>query len=204
MPRRRALTEAQLEGLLALPATEADLSATGRSATPTSPRSAGAGATTTSSASPCSSARFRYPGRLLRPGEAVPEPALRFVAEQVGVGAGGACRLWHARPQTRSRASRRAARGLRLPDVHARPPARTAAWLLPVALATTSADGGRRGADGGDPPAPADRARPSVVEDLTAAALTAAERHVARQLTRGLSRRRRTRSMPCWRRRTRP
>ena len=31
---------------------------------------------------------FRFPGRLLRPGEAIPEAALRFVAEQVGIGAG--------------------------------------------------------------------------------------------------------------------
>jgi TnpA family transposase len=28
---------------------------------------------------------FRYPGRLLRPGDTIPEPALSFVAEQLQV-----------------------------------------------------------------------------------------------------------------------
>lgn len=37
---------------------------------------------------------FRYPGRLLRPGEAIPEPALRFVAEQIYVGADALTERW--------------------------------------------------------------------------------------------------------------
>lgn len=111
----------------------------------------------------------------------VPEPTLRFVADQVGA-APEAIATYDARPDALG-PSRRTARGIRLRGPHARPPSGLAAWLLPVALATTS------------PMAVAaalmEEARrrqlivpgASVVEELTAAALTAAERHVAHQIS---------------------
>jgi hypothetical protein len=84
MPRRRALTGAQLAGLLALPAAEADLI---RHWTPDQTdlaaidRRRGDHNRLGFALQLCA---LRYPGRVLRPGEVVPDPALRFVAEQVG------------------------------------------------------------------------------------------------------------------------
>ena len=84
MPRRRALTEAQLTNLLALPTAEPDL----------------VRHWTLSDADLAAINQrrrdrnrigfalqlcvLRYPGRLLRPGELIPAEALRFVAEQLG------------------------------------------------------------------------------------------------------------------------
>ncbi len=130
--------------------------------------------------------RLRYPGRLLRPGEAIPEPALHFVAGQVHVGA-DALAACAARRQTRHKQldELREAFGFRMyAPGHGRD---MLAWLLLVALATTNAlaitaaqmDELRRRrivAPG-----------PSVVERLVAAVLVVAERHVAGQLTRNLS-----------------
>ena len=130
--------------------------------------------------------RLRYPGRLLRPGEAIPEPALHFVAGQVHVGA-DALAACAARRQTRHEQldELREAFGFRMyAPGHGRD---MLAWLLLVALATTNAlaitaaqmDELRRRrivAPG-----------PSVVERLVAAVLVVAERHVAGQLTRNLS-----------------
>src|SRR5262245_25838495 len=100
MPRRRALTQVQLEGLLALPTTEpelirrwtldgADLAAVGRRR--------GRHNQLGYALQLCA---FRYPGRLLRPGEVIPGPALRFVAEQIHVGT-AALAAYATRPQTR-------------------------------------------------------------------------------------------------------
>lgn len=122
----------------------------------------------------------------MRPGEAIPEPALRFVAEQIHVGA-DALAAYAVRRQTRQEQldDLREAFGFRM---YAPGNGREMlAWLLPVALATTNAlaittalmDELRRRrivAPG-----------PSVVERLVAAALIMAERHVAGQLTRNLS-----------------
>ncbi|MBV8592746.1 MAG: Tn3 family transposase, partial [Caulobacteraceae bacterium] len=129
---------------------------------------------------------FRYPGRLLRPGEAIPEPALRFLAGQLHVGL-DALGAYAARLQTRREQldGLRAAFGFRM---YAPGDGREMlAWLLPVALATTDARAiaatlmdelrRRRIVTSG----------PSTVERLVAAALVLAERHVAGQLTRGLS-----------------
>ena len=100
MPRRRALTGAQLENLFALPATDADLirhwtldvadlaAVDRRRGRPNQLGFA------------LQLCAFRYPGRLLRPGETIPEPALRFVASQLHVGA-DALAAYAARPQTR-------------------------------------------------------------------------------------------------------
>jgi TnpA family transposase len=182
MPRRRALTGAQLAGLLALPATEAelarhwvlgdaDLAAVGRRRRDRNRLGFA-----------LQLCALRYPGRLLRPGEAVPEPALRFVADQVGT-APDAVSAYGTRIQTRSAHLDELRDTFGFADLTPARRCEFAAWLLPVALATTSAmavaaalleETRRRrlivpGA--------------SVVEELTAAALTAAERHVARQIT---------------------
>ena len=100
MPRRRALTAAQLAGLRALPATEAglirhwtlgdaDLAAIGRRRRPGNRLGFA-----------LQLLALRYPGRPLRPGEAVPEPAPRFVADAVGAEE-GAIAAYGARAQTR-------------------------------------------------------------------------------------------------------
>src|SRR5688572_33334531 len=82
MPRRRALTGAQLAGLLALPAAEPDLIrhwTLDRADLAAIDRRRGAHNRLGYALQLCA---FRYPGRLLRPGEAIPEAALRFVAGQ--------------------------------------------------------------------------------------------------------------------------
>ena len=185
MPRRRALTEAQLESLFALPVTEPDLIrhwTLAQADLAAVERRRGASNQLGFALQLCA---FRYPGRLLRPGDAIPEPALRFIAEQLHVGV-GALATYAARPQTRREQldGLREAFGFRMfAPGHGR---ELLAWLLPVALATTSAptvaevlmDELRRRriiAPG-----------PSVVERLVAAALVLAERHVAVQLTRAL------------------
>src|SRR3954463_13130151 len=100
MPRRRAPAGAQLAGLLALPVAEPDLIrhwTLDRTDLAAVDRRRGASNQLGYALQLCA---FRYPGRLLRPGEAIPEPALRFVAEQVQVGA-DAIAAYAARRQTR-------------------------------------------------------------------------------------------------------
>lgn len=186
MPRRRALTDAQVEGLLALPVddpllarywtlAESDLAAI--------ERRRGEHNQLGFALQLCA---FRYPGRLLRQGDTIPEPALRFVAEQLRVSP-DALTSYAARPQTRREqldALREAFDFQMYAPGHGR---ELLAWLLPFALASTNA------------PAVAaalmDELRrrriiapgPSVIERLIAAALVVAERHVAVQLTRALS-----------------
>jgi hypothetical protein len=186
MPRRRALTGAQLENLLALPADEAVLVrhwTLGDDDLATIERRRGDHNRLGFALQLCA---FRYPGRLLRPREAIPVTALRFVAEQIGAGA-EALADYARRPQTRREQldGLRGAFGFRMfaPE-HRRD---IAAWLLPVALATTSA------------PAVAstllDELRrrrilapgPSVIERLVSTGMLQAERHVAGQLTRNLT-----------------
>ena len=186
MPRRRVLTGAQLESLIALPQTEpvlvrhwtldeADLVAIARRR--------GGGNRLGYALQLCA---FRYPGRLLRPGEVLPQPALDFVAEQIHVTAGELA-TYAARRQTRQEQlddlRETFGFGMYGPD-QAR---EVSTWLLPVALATT------------DIPSIAatlmDEFRrrrviapgPTVIERLVAAVLVSAERHVTDQLTRGLS-----------------
>jgi hypothetical protein len=186
MPRRRALTEAQLEALFALPAAEADLIrhwTLDRNDLAVVERRRGAASQLGYALQLCA---FRYPGRLLHPGEAIPEPALRFLAGQLHVGL-DALGAYTARLQTRREQldGLRAAFGFRM---YAPGDGREMlAWLLPVALATTDARPiaatlidelrRRRIVTSG----------PSTVERLVAAALVLAERHVAGQLTHGLS-----------------
>lgn len=185
MPRRRALTEAQLADLFALPSAEADLIrhwTLSRADLAAVERRRGAANQLGFALQLCA---FRYPGRLLRPGDAIPEPALGFVAEQLHLHT-GALRTYAARAQTRREQldGLREAFGFRMfAPGHGR---ELLAWLLPLTLATTAA------------PAVAaalmDELRrrrivapgPSLVERLVAAALVLAERHVAVQLTRTL------------------
>src|SRR5437763_17200257 len=100
MPRRRVVSRAQLEVLLALPVAEpelirywtlstADLAAIER-------RRGGANQLGFA----LQLCAFRYPGRLLRPGEVIPEAALGFIANQLGIGP-GALSAYARRPQTR-------------------------------------------------------------------------------------------------------
>ncbi len=85
MPRRRALTEAQMKTLLALPSDEAclirhwTLDGADRA---TVERRRGGHNQLGYALQLCT---FRYPGRLLRPGEAIADTALRFVADQLHV-----------------------------------------------------------------------------------------------------------------------
>ena len=100
MPRRRVLTEAQLESLLALPVVEADLI---RHWTlvptdlPAVERRRGGHNQLGYALQLCA---FRFPGRLLRPSEAIPEAAIFFVAGQLRIGA-GALAAYATRHQTR-------------------------------------------------------------------------------------------------------
>src|SRR4051794_10915405 len=183
MPRRRALTEAQLENLLALPTTEAELVrywALGDEDLAIIGRRRRAHNRLGFSLQLC----VRYLGRVLCAGEVLSDAALSFVAEQIGtepdVLAG-----YGARVQTRHQQLDVLRAQFGFGDLA---PVRQEilGWLLPVALATTSAASIAE--------ALCDELRrrrlivpaPSVVEDLVAAALTA-ERHVARQLTNRLS-----------------
>ena len=88
MPRRRVLTDAQLASLLALPRTEHDLIrhwTLNEADLAAIARRRGGGNRLGYALQLCT---FRYPGRLLRPGEILPQPALDFVAGQIHVTAG--------------------------------------------------------------------------------------------------------------------
>src|SRR5215210_5222360 len=185
MPRRRALTEAQLENLLALPTTEAELVRywiLGDEDLAIIGRRRRAHNRLGFALQLCA---LRYPGRVLCAGEVLSDAALSFVAEQIGTEP-DVLADYGARVQTRYQQLDALRAQFGFGDLA---PVRQEilGWLLPVALATTSAasiaealcdDLRRRRLI-----VPA----PSVVEDLVAAALTTAERHVARQLTNRLS-----------------
>ena len=186
MPRRRALTGEQLVDLFALPAAEADLVrhwTLGAGDFAAIERRRGGANQLGCALQLCA---FRYPGRLLRPGEAIPEAALGFIASQLGIGP-SSLSTYAARAQTRREQldALRITFGFR---TFAREHRREfLTWLLPLALGNTNGftvaaalmDELRRRkilAPG-----------PSVVERLVAAAMVLAERRVAHQLTRNLS-----------------
>ena len=185
MPRRRALAEAQLERLLALPTAEVDLArhwtldGDDLAAVNTRRR---AHNRLGFALQLCA---LRYPGLLLRSGEVIPERALRFVADQLG-SPPGALFGYAVRFQTRYEQLDALREGFGFTDL-APSRRRMLAWLLPVALATTDALAVAE--------ALMDELRrqritvpgPSAVERLVAATLLLAERHVAAQLTRGLT-----------------
>jgi Domain of unknown function (DUF4158) len=187
MPRRRVLTEAQLEMLLALPTDEAtlvrqwtlspaDLSLVDRRRRDHNRLGFA-----------LQLCALRYHGRLLHPGELILARALRFVAEQVGAEP-DVLADYATRRQTRYRqldALRHTFGFLYVTPGYRRD---IRVWLLPVALATKSAatiaatlmDELRRRrliAPG-----------PFAIEQLVAAAMTQAERRVAHHLTRNLTR----------------
>jgi hypothetical protein len=185
MPRRRAVAREQLEELLAVPAAEPELIrywTLGAADLAAIERRRGDPNQLGFALQLCA---FRYPGRLLRPREAIPEAAIAFVAAQLRV-APGALAEYAARHQTRREqlSALRAAFGFRMfaPE-HRR---ELLAWLLPVALASTDAvaiaatlvDELRR--------RKIIAHSASVIERLVAAAALLAERQVADRLTRGL------------------
>jgi uncharacterized protein DUF4158 len=185
MPRRRAISRAQVEELFALPAAEPDLirhwtlGAADLAAIESrrgDPNQLGFA---------LQLCALRYPGRLLRPREAIPEPALCFVASQLPV-APSALADYAARHQTRREqlSALRAAFGFRMFAVDDRRD--LLAWLVPVALATT--DAGAVAATLLDELRRRKIIAPgaSIIERLVAGAATLAERQVADQLTRSL------------------
>ncbi len=101
MPRRRVLTDAQLESLLALPMAEVDLvrhDTLSRADLAAIDRRRRGRNRLGFALQLCA---FRYPGRLLRPAEAIPEEALRFIGEQIGVDAVETITAYAARAETR-------------------------------------------------------------------------------------------------------
>src|SRR3954462_1562948 len=185
MPRRRVLTEAQLESLLALPTTEADLALHCTLSPADHAAIQGRRGDHNRLGFTLQLCALRYPGRLLRPGETIPHPALNHLASQLNVDP-GALAAYAARFQTRYEQLDNLRRlfGYTTPE---RPQRRELLdWMLPVALATTRT------------PAIAaalmDEIRrrqfiapgPSVIERMVASAVLMAERRVASQLAGGL------------------
>ena len=182
MPRRRVLTDEQLEELLALPVTEAllvqhwtlspaDLTVVERRRG--DPNQLGFA---------LQLCAFRYPGRLLWSDEAIPALALRLVADQLGV-APGALTAYGTRPQTRREQldALRAAFGFAMfaPE-HQR---ELLTWLLPAALGTADTMAVAEALMGELRRRKILAPGPSVIERLVAVAWMLAERQIARQLT---------------------
>lgn len=186
MPRRRVLTQIQLDALLALPSGEADLI---RHYT-LSPDDL---AVIARRRRPHNRLGFalqlcalRHPGRLIRPGEPVSLKVVRFLGEQLDIDS-DAIDDYAARAPTRydqldALRRRYGFRSFSQPDHR-----ELSSWLGPIAMTTVSGvtvaealmvELRRRGI-----------AAPgvSVIERMVATALLGAERRVADQLTRGLS-----------------
>jgi hypothetical protein len=187
MPRRRVLTDAQLASLLALPRDETDLVrhyTLSRADLDAIDRRRRDHNRLGYALQLCA---FRYPSRLLRPAEAIPEEVLRFVAEQIGVDTPGTIAAYAARTQTRREQLNDLREAFGFAAFTPEYGRLFLGWLLPVALATTSGFAVAQ--------ALMDELRrrqviapgPSVIERLVAAALFRAERHVASQLTQNLS-----------------
>ena len=138
MPRRRALTEAQLQTLFALPTTDADLirhwTLYGGDLTAIGRRRRDHNRLGFA----LQLCALRYPGRLLRPGEALPEAALRFVADQLGADP-EALTAYATRVQTRYEQLDALREVFGFSDLMPVRRREMLAWLLPVALATTNA-----------------------------------------------------------------
>ena len=186
MPRRRVLTDGQLNALLALPTTEPELLryyTLSRADLDVIVRRRREHNRLGFALQLCA---LRYPGRLLRPGETVPSEVLRFVADQLGVEA-DAIADYAVRSPTRYEqleALRRNFGFTTFSQPHRR---QFLEWLLPVALATTS------GAAVAETLLGELRRRriiapgATVIERLVGTVMLHAERHVARQLGLGLT-----------------
>lgn len=186
MPRRRALPQAQLDSLLALPTDEARLIRhwiLDRTDLAAVERRRGAHNRLGFALQLCA---LRHPGRLLRPGEAIPEAALRFVGDQVGADP-EALAAYATRFQTRYEQLGALREAFGFEDFTPARRREILGWLLPVALATTDAPAVASALMGELRRCRVIVPGPFVVEQLTAAALVLAERHVAGRLTRGLT-----------------
>jgi len=186
MPRRRVLTDAQLESLFALPTddfrliqhytlTAEDIAIVVRRRRPHNRLGF--------AVQLCA---LRYPGRLIRPGEPIPLEVVRFVGQQLDIDPDDLA-LYATRAPTRyeqidTLRELFGFRSLTQPDHQA-----LSAWLLPIALTTVS------GVTVAETLMSELRRRKiaapgtSVIERMVAAALLQAERQVADFLTRGLS-----------------
>jgi len=185
MPRRRALTPAQLDELFSLPTekatlvrywtlTDTDLEAIHQRRRDRNRLGFA-----------LQLCALRYPGRLLRPGELIPAAALRFVADQIDI-TPEALAAYAARFQTRYQQLDALREDFGFATFALEHRREILAWLLPVALTTTSAAAlaatlmdelrRRRLIVPG----------PFIIERLVAAAMISAERQVAHQLTRDL------------------
>jgi TnpA family transposase len=181
MPRRAIIDRARLDALLALPDGEADVV---RHYTLTAEELAHVARRRRPhnrfgfALQPCA---LRYPGRVIRPGETVPERIVAHLCEQLDIEPGIAA-AYAMRAPTRYEhldAIRTAfgIRGFTQPDFR-----EMSGWLLPVALATTRGEAAaeallselrRRGVA-----APG----PTVIERLVSSAMLQADRHVAQML----------------------
>lgn len=180
MPRRTVLTPAQRDALFALPTREPDLIrhwTLGETDLAAVRQRRRPGNRLGFALQLCA---LRYPGRLLRPGEVIPAEAFRFVADQLGTVDDGHTLYDRANTRYEQLDDLRAAFGFQaFAPGHRR---EVWAWLLPVALATTS------GAAVASALMDELRRRKviapgaSVVERMVAAILVLAERHVAVQM----------------------
>jgi hypothetical protein len=127
-----------------------------------------------------------FPGRLPRPGELIPDKALRFVAEQLGVEP-EVLAAYAARFQTRYEQAETLRRTFGFGPLDRSTRRELLTWLVPVSLATTDVMAIAT--------ALMDEVRrrrlilpgPSIIERLVAAATTLADRRVAHELIRNLS-----------------
>lgn len=186
MPRRRILSEAQRAALLALPTSEAefvrhwtlsddDLLAIQRRRRPHNRLGFA-----------LQLCALRHPGRLLRPNELIPEEALQFVADQLGVDPGSLER-YAVREATRYHqlSALREIFGFReltQPDRQD-----FGVWLLPVALATTSGAAVVRTLVDELRRRRIALPRVTLIEAMASRAMLQADRHVAEQLNRDLT-----------------
>ena len=185
MPRRRALTTAQLDELFALPTEQNTLVRYWTLAGPDLEAIHRRRRDRNRLGFALHLCALRYPGRLLRSGELIPAEALRFVADQVDI-TPGALAAYAARFQTRYEQLDALRTDFGFADFTPQHRREILVWLMPIALATTSAatiaatlmDEVRRRrliVRG-----------PSIVDQLVSAAMALAERQVAHQLARAL------------------
>lgn len=186
MPRRKVLSEEDFASLLALPKLEADLArhwTLGDDDIALIKLRRGEENRLGFGMQLCA---YRYPGRLLGPGEVIGHDTIAFVGDQLAIEV-GALASYAVRQQTRrdQLGDLREAYGYQAftPEIRRE----MAAWLLAVALATTN--GLRFATMFLDELSRRRVLLPgaTIIERIVAAAMFGAERNVAKQLTAGLS-----------------